>query len=90
MPTTKKPDTPDNTPPPDTAPEPAAAEQATPEPEAVVDETPTALPPGRYRFTYLDTTVYPAHGVTAEPGDEHDWPDGPPNDGRWTLADPKE
>lgn len=40
----------------------------------------------RWRFTYLDTTVYPALGVTAEFGDVHDWPDGPPNDGRWTLA----
>lgn len=47
---------------------------------------PTSLPPGNYRFTYGDTTIYPAHGVTAEPGDVHDWPDGPPNDGRWTPA----
>lgn len=86
MPTTKKPDTPDDALPPDTAPDQAAAEQAAPEPEATADEPAAVLPPGRYRFAYGDTTIYPAHGVTAEPGDVHDWPDGPPTDGRWTPA----
>jgi hypothetical protein len=55
--------------------------------ETVIDPAATwVLPPGRYRFTYRDTTIYAAHGVTAAPGDVHDWPDGPPNDGRWTPA----
>lgn len=43
-----------------------------------------------YRFTYRDTTIYADLGLTVEHGDLHDWPDGPPNDGRWTLASEKE
>lgn len=54
-------------------------------PDDAPEPTPVA-PSTRYRFVYGDTTIYPAHGVTAEPGSVHDWPDGPPNDGRWTLV----
>lgn len=68
-----------------------AADEAVPLPLATggVVSAPVTLPSESgctYRFTYRDTTVYPEHGLVAEPGDIHDWPDGPPTDGRWTLA----
>lgn len=67
--------------------EPVSLSELVTEVDAETQALPAAPPPGRYRFIYLDKTIYPALGLTVEHGDEHDWPDGPPSDGRWTLAD---
>lgn len=60
--------------------EPAAPE---PEPQADMDS-------GEYQFVYGYPTTYPNLGLTFQPGDVHDWPDGPPTDGRWTPTTEKE
>ena len=69
---------------------PAAEKDTPPLATGGVVSEPVTLLPGEsgcmYRFTYRDTTVYPEHGLTVKLGDTHDWPDGPPTDGRWTLA----
>jgi hypothetical protein len=79
------PSTPDTAP--DTAPPfvPPVEPKPEPEPEAAAESV-----GDEYRFIYRDTTIYPELGLTVEPGDIHEWPDGPPNDGRWTPATPKE
>jgi hypothetical protein len=40
-------------------------------------------------FRYIDhqERLYLDHGVTAIPGYEREWPEGPPADGRWVPAD---
>lgn len=78
---------------PETAPDVAPPVEPVPEPEpepAAPEPEPAEPDSGAYRFIYGYPTTYPELGLTFEPGDLHDWPDGPPTDGRWTPATPKE
>lgn len=36
-----------------------------------------------YRYTETHERYYPALGLTARPGDTHDFDGDPPGDGRW-------
>lgn len=85
-------DEPDSDPPPTAAPEPTPVVEPEPEPAAPEPEPQAAVDgvDSRYVFTYGYPTTYPELGLTFEPGDLYDWPDGPPTDGRWTPATPKE
>lgn len=82
-----QPDTAADTAPPEPTPPPEPEPEAAPEPAPVEESEPDG---GEYRFIYGYPTTYPELGLTFEPGDLHDWPDGPPTDGRWTPANPKE
>ena len=71
-------------------PPPTVEPVAPPEPAAPEPEPPAEVDSNAYRFIYGYPTTYPNLGLTFEPGDIHDWPDGPPTDGRWTPVTPKE
>lgn len=59
----------------------APAEEKPAEPEPAAEAAPALG--GVYRFTGPYAQTYMDASFVAEPGDTHDWPDGPPADGRW-------
>lgn len=40
-----------------------------------------------YRFTDTQPRIYVDRALEVAPGDEVDWPDGPPGDGQWEPVD---
>lgn len=42
---------------------------------------------GLYRFTDTQPRIYVDRALEVQPGDEVDWPDGPPEDGQWEPVD---